>query len=1011
MIDKLEFDIEKRAEKAENLDFCKGIKLLNIKDKIAQMLNVIGSNEIFDQYTKHDISHINQMLRIAEWLIPDSTKELMTDAEWLMLTLAIYFHDLGMVVSKKEYEQRESNAKYIEFKKELLTNCTPEYSDFFKNEKNIYQEFVRNNHAVRIRSWLENKTPYRFGLAKEQQKILNDMFSNISEFEMFKNDLGMICESHHKDDIDDFGKYKIKSLYGNNDNSVVNLNYIAIILRITDLLHITNDRTPTIQRTLLDITNPISILEWEKQKAVKAICPKAKRDVDGNIDETIEKDTIEITAYFSGSETADAYFGLSSYLQYVRKELAMCNKISKDAKRREGSKYIFPWKNIDESNIKTEGFEAKKLSFTIEQDNILKLLVGHTLYNDSSVVVRELTQNAIDAVKLQKIIDDKNNKTNNGEVIIEWKESERILSFCDNGTGMTLSDIENYLLKVGASKYRQKEFEEAFKEFNPISRFGIGLLTCFMVANDVDIETSSEESEEVNYLCLRNVNGKYLLKKKTKEDSEHFIKEHGTIIRLHIRSDVDMSDVEENLRKWIVLTQIPVTLLINETRKKIGYTSLKEALIDYLLTVNIKVDNKRFKVEEKTVGNVTLACALEFNKYISDWSFLTTQHIRRNNKVNLTGTCVEGIRVEFFTPGFKGENLLSIANITGSKYQTNVARSALEYDENNEALKAIYDCYKLFIEDQINELQKLDYSQSWAIEEGKFIMNPLLGVNYTSNELIHSIDDSLLIKSLSEIKSVFVETNGTRNVVSVNDIINLKAFDIFDSKMIEAIEYLFKEIPSNSTVSEIINIVNHENRIVTENPLITNYNEFNPLHEYIFSKKQVSKIIVNTKTRRIQLTYEEKDNIWDSYKIESNHSITSINKLNLPKNHFKIEGLENEVGVKTIGGIYLNSETDLCKYLKNTVNLFDPNNSKDDIILLDRFLQFACNLIFTETLVEEKEFEYQMRRFEQRSSNLWYDDVFTKLWDKIDLSDFKNNILAKNHSIFSLDNWNRNEYY
>ncbi len=42
------------------------------------------------------------------------------------------------------------------------------------------------------------------------------------------------------------------------------------------------------------------------------------------------------------------------------------------------------------------------MSFTIDQENILQLLVGHTLYNDSSVVVRELVQNAIDAVKLQK---------------------------------------------------------------------------------------------------------------------------------------------------------------------------------------------------------------------------------------------------------------------------------------------------------------------------------------------------------------------------------------------------------------------------------------------------------------------------------------------------------------------------------------------------------------------------------------------------------------------------------
>ena len=39
-----------------------------------------------------------------------------------------------------------------------------------------------------------------------------------------------------------------------------------------------------------------------------------------------EKDTIEITAYFEGAETAEAYFGLSSYLQYTRKELQKCNE-------------------------------------------------------------------------------------------------------------------------------------------------------------------------------------------------------------------------------------------------------------------------------------------------------------------------------------------------------------------------------------------------------------------------------------------------------------------------------------------------------------------------------------------------------------------------------------------------------------------------------------------------------------------------------------------------------------
>ena len=442
MMVSLEYDIEKRAENAEKLSFCYGIKLLNIKTTIASMLKTIGSNEIFEQYTVHDISHINMMLKIAEWLIPETTKTTMTSAEWLMLTLSIYLHDLGMVVSKKEFEHRNSNASFLEFKERTLNSATPEYKKFAQDEKYLYQEYVRSNHAFRIREWLENKGQHKYGIAEDQCQILNEALKGL--FEKFKNDLGMVCESHHKDDLDNFNKYKIFSKYGSDPQEVVNLNYIAIILRCADLLHITNDRTPSVERKLLDISNPISILEWEKQQAVRAVSPQLKRNSEGNVDDSITKDTIEITAYFSGSDTAEAFFGLSSYLQYVKKELEVCHKIAQIAKRQEGAQHEFPWKYIDESNIETEGFEAKKLEFTIEQDNILKLLVGHTLYNDSSVVVRELSQNAIDAIKLQTLEDSKNSRSSySGKMEIEWNEEERILSFRDNGTGMTIYDIEN----------------------------------------------------------------------------------------------------------------------------------------------------------------------------------------------------------------------------------------------------------------------------------------------------------------------------------------------------------------------------------------------------------------------------------------------------------------------------------------------------------------------------------------------------------------------------------------
>jgi len=72
---------------------------------------------------------------------------------------------------------------------------------------------------------------------------------------------------------------------------------------------------------------------------------------------------IEITAYFEGAETAEAYFGLSSYLQYTRKELQKCNDIVEKAQKREGAiGYKFPWREIDESRITVIGFETKNFN-------------------------------------------------------------------------------------------------------------------------------------------------------------------------------------------------------------------------------------------------------------------------------------------------------------------------------------------------------------------------------------------------------------------------------------------------------------------------------------------------------------------------------------------------------------------------------------------------------------------------------------------------------------------------
>lgn len=247
--------VELQAEKAENLSFCRGIKLLHIRDKVETMLGFIGKGGIFEEYTVHSIEHIDEMLKIVEWLIPDITKEKMTYAEWLMLTLAIYFHDLGMVVTKDEFEHRDETG-FKEYKEKVLENteeseyeeCAKERGDSF-----LYQEFVRENHAARIRQWIEGKNARNLGEAEAVCQEIEDILKNLDK--MFKADLAMICESHHKDDIEDFSKYKVKKMYGNTENEKVNLNYIAIILRTADLLHITRDRTPSVARSKIEVAH------------------------------------------------------------------------------------------------------------------------------------------------------------------------------------------------------------------------------------------------------------------------------------------------------------------------------------------------------------------------------------------------------------------------------------------------------------------------------------------------------------------------------------------------------------------------------------------------------------------------------------------------------------------------------------------------------------------------------------------------------------------------------------
>ena len=962
------------------------------------MLALIGQDGFFDQYTRHDISHIDGMI------IPDNTKEHMSKADWLMLVLAVYFHDMGMLVTTEEFESRDKDSAFVEYKNQALAgNLGIEYRDNILDmdsdgERFMYQEYVRCQHATRIKRWVSGI--YYDQPPEECKSIIDNINEILGHLDAkFRRDLGLVCESHHLDDLDNFAKYNPCTRYGNSDDERVNLQYVAIILRTADILHITCERTPSVQFRIINPSNTKSIIEWQKQMAVKAVTAKMPRNAEGAIDPSLPKDTIEITAYFNQPDQAEAFFGLSAYIMYMREEIVKNFDWVQVAAKKEGTQnYEYPWHNVDDDDVETLGFEPRKLQFTVDQTSILQMLVGHTLYNDSSVVIRELIQNGIDAVKLQYCIENKEDVPDYifaGEVRVSWQEYHRTLTVSDNGTGMTIQEVENFLLRVGASKYRSEHFQKQFPRFPAISRFGIGILTCFLIADDIDISTCSTDEPTANVISLRKVNGKYLLKKSPKGEIDSFISEHGTAIVLHVRPDVDIQNILSAIQKWVLFPQCKVTLQTDNAVTSVGYRSPKEALTEYLNTSQYIVDNRKYRVDEICKNGVTLAYALQYNQYLNEWSFLRSRFFK-SDALSPVGLCIEGIRVEFSSPGFDGETIIAVANTHNcSSVLTNVARSAIEKNESNESfLRTLYSCYSEHIQSQMEVLQT-DRSLDLAITECKYLMTPLLESSHNRAELQSK---KAFFQTFDELKSIIMEEDGKRKVVSVKEAEEIETVCIVDSVMVTAAAMLLREVQSSTTLSNLIQTVESDISFPFSIPVICGYDPQNILHRRALLGKEASSIVVSKERRRVDIQFSSSIHNWNCY------DINTI-RVHIPVKDIDIEGLSDEFGVYTADGIYLSHKNVFTKYLRELLKKFDYDHSSKDRQLVYVLLSIACN----ERLLDTKSADQSQHSNDSLFRNLTqritpYDDL---LWERIDRDEFISKLFQESYVLYRPRDWSR----
>ncbi|MGO1544238.1 MAG: HSP90 family protein [Gulosibacter sp.] len=199
-----------------------------------------------------------------------------------------------------------------------------------------------------------------------------------------------------------------------------------------------------------------------------------------------------------------------------------------------------------------------KENFQVDLRGIVEIL-SHHLYSSPRVYVRELIQNARDAVVARLKIDPSlpARLGNRAPIEITVDGASRSVTIRDHGIGLTETDARNLLATIGASSKKQ-EFTAARRDY--LGQFGIGLLSCFLVADEIEVRSRS--AREPNSPTMRWVgygDGTYSV-----TTAETSLAEPGTEIRVIARPDesewVTIDRVELLARQFAGLLGFPIVV-------------------------------------------------------------------------------------------------------------------------------------------------------------------------------------------------------------------------------------------------------------------------------------------------------------------------------------------------------------------------------------------------------------------------------------------------------------------
>lgn len=582
------------------------------------------------EFTLHDGDHLMRVVRIMDALIPAETRENLSEPELMLLILTAFFHDAGMAPTEQEvtswhrmlehYHNRVADEQSHPFVRFLNGNPTRvlQWQSAVKAGRigeadsirsYLVADHIRITHADRAREIIYRELPQFLGRPIAYRDVdLSEAFATL-------------CFSHNEDaaTLLNSDVYNPSLICG--PDVFACLPFIGVVLRLADILDFDAKRTPEVLFNHLWIRHPVSLREWQKHRAVQAW--------------TLSPNVIAFAARCSHPAIEEA---IRQFCDMIDRELGQCNIVLSKLNDRIRNPlpiwYRLPLPlQVDRSQIGPRldpsigqpAYQYKRSQFTLSQQEIVDLLMGTKLYESRDVALREALQNAVDACNVRVDLERTWDNAYQPRIRVDLNTSAapNELTISDNGIGMNQEIVDRYYCQIGRSYYRSPEFDRLRIEHGvvsvPISRFGIGVLSYFMVAEGFVVDTA--RPPQINHGALEPIRmtvegiDKLFWFRKVANLSP------GTTVKLLLRAghpwtDFNVSQFMKTMRDIIPRPPFPIEVTVNGSISTHTAATFESSLPEGWGRVDDHVNVIRVAVDDDVLGfkGIVLLAVLEGNE-------------------------------------------------------------------------------------------------------------------------------------------------------------------------------------------------------------------------------------------------------------------------------------------------------------------------------------------------------------------------------------------------------------